>query len=200
MFTKFGVAVAVLLLNLQTAAPPPREIELLRSQLTLAKEKRAYLQLEAAAILVFVKGVEVERLPVSRIIGSSPGAQISRIVSRVPAVPLPKVVVNSEEVAAAVEKDTLGSVASVDEIVSVDDMPDTYMVELSDGSTWFVGSDRWDGVRNWSLKKVLQYRAAFRAARSLLTRSGGGLTVFHAEPEIARRLFWILRDDMGVIH
>ncbi len=200
MFTRLAAAAVLLFLNVQPSLESSHDLELLKSHITLAKEGRAYLQLEPGAILVFVKGVKVERLPVERILGSPPGTVISRIVARVSAIPLPKVVVDSEEVAAAAEKDTLGSVASVDEIVSVEDMPETYMVALSDGSTWYISAEQWDGVGNWSRKKLLQYRVAFRAARQWLSGGRGGPTVFHAEPRIARRLFWLLRDDMGVIH
>lgn len=200
MSIRLFLLVALWLVGPVTSLGAARDAELLRSHIALAKERRAYLQLEEGAILVYVKGVKLERLPVRRVLGPSPGTSVARVTARVSAVPLPKVVVDSEEVAAAAEKDRLGSVSSLDEIVSVNDMPETYMVELSDGSTWYVTSEEWTGVVDWTLKKLFQYRVAFRSAREWITHDGAALTVLNVEPRIARRLFWLLREDMGVIH
>ncbi len=176
---------------------PGLAVARLRGQVSLARSGTAYVLAQPDALILLVKGVELKRFPVRRLWGHRPDAAVSRVVDRIPAVGPPQVTVDAQR--AARQFDKVGSVASKDEIVSVQDMPETFLVRFSDGSQWWISSDHWEGPAHAVRKQFLQYRAGFHWLWTRATSPSAKTTIYRVDRPVAQQLFWIIREEMGVI-
>jgi len=144
-----------------------------------------------------MKGMEVKRFRVVRgQISSHGGPRLSKVAAKTAALQTRQVIVKVEHVSA----DPSETVSSPDEIVSVDDMPETFAISLEDGSVFFVTGNARDGLVNQYRKDWLKCRVAcvflFRQLLNRPVRAG----VIEMEPDSARHLFWLLQPGMGVIY
>ena len=88
-----------------------------------------------------------------------------------------------------------------DETVSVDDMPEAFLVKLRDGSLFYVRSGAWHGVSYWFREKILQLRLTWSYLGVILTGNlDASLIQLEMDSSWARRLFWTLQKGSGVIY
>lgn len=180
--------------------PLPRadlEVRRLEHHVELARKPKAYFQLTPAAVVVYMKGLEVKRLPVERSKGLNPNLPaLAYIKSRMSAFPLRQVVVRHEYV----PEDPSATVASPEEIVSVDDMPDSFAFELDDGSFVLVTSGASVGFAGGVRKMMLRSRVLLSYLWRRLQRSSLRLILLRMDPPSARHFYWLVQEGMGVIY
>lgn len=179
------------------AQSPESQLLLLRHRVALAEDKQAFLQLDAESIQVLIKGLSVKRLPVKSLESAPSGPwRRSRVKSITPAEPPRGVVVHAEQI----NPDTLGSVSSAEEMVSVSDMPDGFSVALEDGSLLLIVGETDRGTMYRLKSGLLQLKVVY----SFLWRRSLGRPVrllkLELASETAREMFWLLRPGMGVIY
>lgn len=177
--------------------PVPLDPALLEYRLQLARQTAAYIEINEEAVTAYIKGMEVKRFPVARAQLSSRGRpRLSKVAAKTAALETRQVIVKVEQVSA----NPSDTVSSPDEIVSVDDMPETFALSLEDGSVFFITGNASDGVLNRYRKEWLKCRVGcaflLRQLLSQPVRAG----VIEMEPQLARQLFWLLRPGMGLIY
>ncbi len=176
---------------------PDSDPVLLSYRLQLAQQSQAYLELNEDALTAYIKGMEVKRFPITRAQLTSHGRpRLSKMASKTAAVETRQVIVKVEQVSA----NPSDTVSSPDEIVSVEDMPETFALRLQDGSIFFITGNAREGFVNGYRKEWLKVQVGcaflYRQLRHRPVRAG----VIEMEPQLARQLFWLLRPEMGVIY
>lgn len=185
----------------------PNELQQLRLRLEIASEERAYIQLLPQEIRISFKDMDVKSLPLERFEATGNSRpRLARVEALQPVFPVEGVVkvVSLPEGGTAAEEADLGdktaTVSSVDDIVSVGEMPGTYVIRLSDGSFIYVTSDRESGLLQaprivlFQLRLVYGYlwkRTRDASVRAIRIRMAG---------EDAQALYWMLKTDTGVIY
>ncbi|MFB3903451.1 MAG: hypothetical protein ACE15E_08360 [Acidobacteriota bacterium] len=166
-------------------------------RLQLAQQPQAYLEIGEETLTAYMKGMEVKRFPITRAQLSSRGQpRLSRVATKTPAVQTREVIVKVERVSA----DPSETVSSPDEIVSVNDMPETFALRLEDGSIFFITGNASDGLLNRYRKEWLKFRVGCAFLSRQLLHRPVRAGVIEMEPQAARHLFWLLRSQMGVIY
>jgi len=176
---------------------PPVDHVLLGYRYQLAQQSQAYLEINEEALTAYMKGMEVKRFPIIRAQLSSHGRpRLSRVGSTTAALRTREVIVKVEQVSA----NPSDTVSSPDEIVSVEDMPETFALRLEDGSIFFITGNGRDGLLNGYRKEWLKVQVGcaflYRQILHRPVRAG----IIEMDPQMARHLFWLLRPQMGVIY
>lgn len=184
-------------MGLASDARPSSDPVLLGYRLQLAQQPHAYLEIDEGALVAYLKGMEVKRFPIVRAQLSSQGQRrLSKVADKTAAIETRQVIVKVEHVSA----DPSETVSSPDEIVSVDDMPETFALRLEDGSVFYITGKASDGFLNGYRKEWLKVQVGWaflsRQLRHRPVRAG----IIEMEPQMARHLFWLLRPGMGVIY
>ena len=184
-------------LRASEGAAAQQQALILKLRLELARQPKAYVEISRDMVAACMRGMRVKAIPVrssTSYYASTP--RISSVLSKTPAVPTREVVVRVE----TISENPSETVSNPEDIVSVDDMPDCYSIELADGSfLWVVGDSGW-GLINAKRKEWLQLKVA---CRFYLRRALGrqvSLTILEMDSTSARHLFWLLQPDMGVIY
>ena len=170
---------------------------LLGYRLQLALQGQAYLEISDQALTAYMKGMEVKRFPIIRAQLSSHGQpRLSKVAAKTAALETRQVVVKVEQVSA----NPSDTVSSPDEIVSVDDMPETFALRLEDGSVFFITGNEREGFVNGYRKEWLKVQVGCAFLYRQLLHRPIRAGVIEMEPQQARHLFWLLRPQMGVIY
>ena len=174
-----------------------RQAQILRLHLELAGQPKAYVEVSRDSVGVFMRGMQVKVIPVRRFTSFYASApRMSKVVAKTSAVPTREVVVRVE----TISENPSDTVSNVEDIVSVDDMPDCYVIELADGSFLWVVGDSNKGLITAKRKEWLQLKVA---CRFYLRRALGrrvSLNILEMDSASARHLYWLLQPDMGVIY
>ncbi len=183
--------------SLASDARPVTDNVLLGYRLELALQPQPYLEITDQALTAYMKGMEVKRFPIIRAQWSWRGRlRLARVTTKTAALQTRQVVVKVEQVSA----NPADTVSSPDEIVSVDDMPETFALRLEDGSVFFITGNEREGLVNGYRKEWLKVQVGLaflsRQLRHRPVRAG----IIEMEPQQARHLFWLLRPQMGVIY
>jgi len=170
---------------------------LLSYRFQLAGQSQPYLEIKEDTLTAYMKGMEVKRFPVIRAQLTSQGRpRLSKVAAKTAALQTREVIVKVEQVSA----NPSDTVSSPDEIVSVEDMPETFALRLEDGSVFFITGNARQGIVNRYRKDWLKFRVGcsflFRQLLHRPVRAG----IIEMESQSARHLFWLLRPGMGVIY
>jgi hypothetical protein len=171
-------------------------VSVLEHHVTLAGEPRAYLHCFDNALAIFVKNLEVKRFPILKREGPPPPPRLSRIVSWNSAMAPPQVVVQAEYL----QDNPADTVTSLDEIVAVEDMPETFAIELEDGTHFFISSGASLGLTGTIRKKLFELTTAISFLRARLDKQPACMLVLYMEKASAQHLYWVLQERMGVIY
>ncbi len=170
--------------------------QLLRHRLELAAGSLPYILVTPKSAAIYVKGIPVKRLPIREATGLGHGkSRASRVETVVPVTQVRKIVLRPDEPGFDSTR------FSPHEAVSVDDMPEAFLVELKDGSFFYVRSGAWHGTTYWLREKVLQLRLTWSYLGAILKGNlSASLIQLEMEDSWARRLFWTLQKESGVIY
>ena len=173
-----------------------RAAQQLRYRLELAAGSLPYFLVTPRATEVYVKGIPVKRLPIREATGLGRGQyRASHVETVVPLAPVRKIVLRADEPGFPSTR------ISADKAVSVEDMPEAFLVELKDGSLFYVRSGTWHGVAYWLREKILQLRLTWSYLGAILEGNlSASLIQLEMEGSRARRLFWTLQRGSGVIY
>ena len=168
----------------------------LRHRLELAAGSLPYLLITSESTAIYVKGLLVKRLPIREATGLGRGkSRASEVETVVPVAPVRKIVLRADKPGFDSTR------VSPDEAVSVDDMPEAFLVELKDGSLFYVRSGTWHGVTYRLREKILQLRLTWSYLGAILKGNlNASLIQLEMESSWARRLFWTLQKGSGVIY
>lgn len=192
-----GISLLFLFAGNLPRAQTEGSVRLLEYHLELARGSRAYVHLAPEAVTVYVRAIQVKRLPVTEARGLSPQIpRLSRVGVRTPGFPLKEVVVR----VGAPPVDPSDTVSSLQEIVGVDDMPDTFSVELADGSVLFVTSTAAVGFVNGFRRLMLRGQVTLSYLWKRAWARPARLIQLKLESPWARHLYWLLQEDLGVIY
>lgn len=198
------MGVIVLLLTMSTlAAPPvessPAESSVLSDRLALIKEGNPFLELGEETIAIYVAGWKVKEFAATIhqiTVGERTG--VTAVDEVIPLSPPRRVVLDSA-VLAQEAADPTGDVASLDQIIGVDEMPSIFLVRFDDGTVWLVNFRGWQGFSNAWSKSRLQWQVLLDVSGRLF-RDGRARTRFvEMEPQNARELFWVLEKGMKTL-
>ncbi|UCF36188.1 MAG: hypothetical protein JSU96_15380 [Acidobacteriota bacterium] len=189
---------ALLLLTAPAIAEKEEELQLVRLQLRLEEAKKGgvYLTLSEAALTVSIANLDVSSLPVlslQRLGADSPVA--SQILEVRPASSFTPVVKQVDKLTV----DTTGAVESVDEIQSVEDMPSTFLIRLTNESYIWVQNSEGDGVFDSFRAFLLQITALSGYWWGDETSLASRALRIEMDPESARQLFWLARPGTTII-
>ena len=168
---------------------------LLEHHLELAAEQKAYLQITPAGIWVFFNGVAVQFLPVRRAGGLAPETQMARVEGKLPVTPPPRIVVDADRIVAR-----SAAVDTLEEIVSLEDMPPMFVLLLDDGSAILIRSEEPRGFGSFFRRKGLELKFAWRWLHSALRADSSEAAVLEMDARGARWFYWIVEEGMGVIY
>ena len=173
-----------------------RTAQQLRYRLELAAGSLPYLLITPGSTVIFVKGLQVKRLPIREATGLGHGkSRASQVETMMPVAPVRKIILRADEPRFDSTR------VAPDEAVSVDDMPEAFLVELRDGSLFYVRSGAWHGVSYWFREKILQLRLTWSYLGVILTGNlDASLIQLEMDGSWARRLFWTLQKGSGVIY
>ena len=168
----------------------------LSHQLELAAASLPYFLITPEAIEIYVKGIPVKRLPIREATRLGQGqSRTSQVEAVVPVEPVREIVLRANE------PRFNSTQVSANEVVSVDDMPGTFLVELKDGSLFYVKSGNGHGVIYWLREKIHQFRLTWSYLGALLEGNlNASLIQLEMEGFWARRFFWTLQEGSGVIY
>lgn len=177
--------------------PAPRqEMRRLELQLRLAREKKIYLLIRSGGIDIFLQGVRLKEIPVVRLEGRLGPVASSPVRSILPISSPDPVVVDADQVAI----DPSADVSSLEEIVTVDAMPATFLIQLEDGTTLFVETTGLPGFVDFFRTSALGVFAVYGHFASLLRHPSCRLLHLRLSPAHARQLFWHLEPGMPLIY
>jgi hypothetical protein len=194
------LALALIVLSLFSApseqGPDPARLS---ARLQLMKQGGVFLETTNDGLEVFAGGWKVQRFP-AHVIEISRGkpAGVSQVEALTPVKPVPNVVIDSEEVAEEAG-DTNADVSTLDQIIGVDKMPESYVAYFDDGSIWVVNPGDWLGVSRLWRKGKLQFQVVSRLVREIIDREGFKVSFVSMDPAAARHLYWILEGQMPVV-
>ncbi|MFZ0427589.1 MAG: hypothetical protein WAO20_05705 [Acidobacteriota bacterium] len=194
------LVIGFVLLSLLSApneeAPTPARLS---ARLELMRQGGVFLESTDDALEVYAGGWKVQRIP-ARILEISRGKSVAagQVRELVPLVPVPAVIIDSEEVAADAG-DTNADVSTLDQIIGVDKMPDSYLVYFDDGSIWIVNPGSWFGISRIWRKGKLQFQVARQLADQVIGRDGLRLSFLTMDEASARHLYWILEEGLPVL-
>lgn len=177
--------------------PPPREVQLARLHLKLREEPLAYLLVSPPSVGLYMQGLPLKELPVEQAEGLRGSRwRLASVAAVTPAGPVPRVVVDTRQI----QVDPSGQVASLAEVVSVSDMPDSFLIRLSDGSGILVLGSPSSGFLRRLRVLWLRVRAAYFFLFSRLRNSWARMGVLLLDRAAAQQLFWHLEPAMKVIY
>jgi hypothetical protein len=198
--SRLALVALVLILSVRPSLPdvrPTTDSVLLAYRLQLAVKGQVYLEIGDQALTAYVKGMEVKRFPIIRAQWSSQGRPcLSKVAAKTAALQTRQVVVKVEQISA----DPSETVSSPDEIVSVEDMPETFALRLEDGSVFFITGNEPDGFINGYRKEWLKVQVGCAFLYRQLLHRPGRAAIVEMDPQQARQLYWLLRPQMGVIY
>ncbi len=182
-------------LLLWSPAPQPLETpdRLLEAQLELAREDRVYVLLERDRVRAFLRGLEVQTLPLEShdILGTSPSSS-ARLDLLIPKLP-EKVVVGCAGC------DDFTGTTSLEDRIGLQDMPANFLAILGDGTCWLVLSESgWSPSALWT-SSYWRSRLLIHYLRSVISGGQGQLLVTRMQSEDARALYWTLQPGIGVL-
>jgi hypothetical protein len=171
-------------------------LSVLEYHLTLSGEPGAYLHVFDTDLTVFVKGLEVKRWQILGKRGPRLAPRLSRVASWSSAIPPPRIVVQAEYL----QENPADTVSSSEEIVAVDDMPETFTFELEDGTHFLVTSRASLGMAGTLRRRLFEMRTACSFLRARLRGQPASMMVLYLEKSPAQHLYWVLQERMGVIY
>lgn len=152
-----------------------RELAILEYRLELARGPEAHIEIRPDCVTALVKGIPVKKFPVRHSgFPSHTTPRLSHVASILPPAPVLRVVVRLDQ---GSPSDT---VSALEDIVSVEDMPDTFSITLADGSLLHVTSNPGRAYR--------------------LLADPVNFHVLYMDRAPAQHLFWILKAGMRVVY
>lgn len=193
-------AITFLMLSLFAGAvEEPADLPRLSARVELLKQGGVYLESTSDALEVYAGGWKVQRFPATILeISRGKPAGASQVEELAPLVPAPSAVIDSEKVAAE-SSDTNSDVSTLDQIIGVDKMPDTYIAYFDDGTIWVVNPGDWVGFGRLWEKGKLQLRMARHLFRQALDLEGFKICFLSMDPASAQHLYWILEEGTPVV-
>jgi hypothetical protein len=175
------------------------EVDRLRARLALVREGVLFLELREDALSLQAAGWEVKRIPATSLgWGKRRPIGVSRVKDLQSARPIPETVMDSSRLAEA--EDVTASVSTLDQIIGVEEMPDTFLVRFEEGGLWLVEPGGWVGPRQWLGDRLLSWKVLGYLLGALIRGERLEVLFVTTDRESARRIFWILRhSDLPVI-
>lgn len=193
---------AALFLSISLLAGPAfaaADPSVLSQRLSLIKEGHPFLEVEEAAIGIYVAGWKVKELPASiHQIAIGERSEVTSVAQVIPLNPPRRVVLDSA-VLAEEAQDTSADVSSLDQIIGVDEMPEIYMVNFDDGTVWMVNFQGWQGLSKAWKKSRLQWQLLLDASGRLFHEESVRARFLEMPSDSARELFWVLEKDVKVL-
>ena len=196
--------VAVLFLTIGILAGSPAaaadaDPSLLSDRLALIKEGHPFLEVEADAIVLYVAGWKVKEFPVSaHQVAIGDRSEVTAVADVIPLNPPRRLVLDSA-VLAEEAQDTSADVSSLDQIIGVDEMPETYLVKFDDGTIWMVNFEGWQGLAQTWKKSRLQWQTLVDATGRLFHEGSVRARFLEMPSGSARELYWVLEKEMKVL-
>ncbi len=171
----------------------------LAARLELLRRGGVYLESTENALEVYAGGWKVRRFP-ARILEVSRGKAtgVSQVEELMPLDPTPTAIIDSEKIASE-SGNTDSDVSTLDQIIGVDKMPETYLAYFDDGSIWVVNPGEWIGLSRLWRKGELQFRMARYLFRRAVDLEGFKISFLSMDPESAQHLYWILEERIPVV-
>ncbi len=191
--------IGLMLLSLFSGGDQDPDPARLSARLELLRHGGVYVESTGDALEVYAGGWKVQRFP-ARIVEITRGkpAGVSQVDELVPLEPAPAAIIDSEQVAAEAG-DTDADVSTLEQIIGVEKMPETFVAYFDDGSIWVVNPGDWVGFSRLWKKGELQLKMARHLFWQAVELEGFRISFVSLDPDSARRLYWILEDGMPVV-